>query len=121
MATHTPWGASDSADHIAPGIVNYTTASHGGVHVSARRLAAMPTAWHLSEWAPAGWYEEDCDWALVVLAFPEAFASHPAWLKHALGCAFRWHADIMDAFTPAMAARYAAACAAANVDAEVTA
>ena len=42
--TSTPWGAPQSARQIAVGIVKYSTASHGGIHLTAARIAAMPEA-----------------------------------------------------------------------------
>lgn len=72
--TWTPWGYSQSATRIARGIMHYSTASHGGYHVSPTRLTAMgPLA--ESPFAGAGWFEEDCDWARVALAFPDEFMS----------------------------------------------
>lgn len=70
----TPWGVSQSVDPIAPGIDRVSTASHGGFRLSQERLDAMPaTLRTFGPWAGAGWYEEDCDWAVVALAFPGAF------------------------------------------------
>ena len=46
----------------------------GGFKVSKERLAAMPTALV----NPSGWYEEDCEFSKVVLAFPECF-EHDEW------------------------------------------
>jgi hypothetical protein len=74
ISVETPWGPSYSRE-IAPGIVRHDTASHGGYYVSPERVASMPKP--LREFRPfAGpnWYEEDCDWAIVALAFPEFFA-----------------------------------------------
>lgn len=65
----TPWGTSDSAEQVAPGIVFYTTPSHGGYHVSSTVNRTMPDSLRLDD----GWYEEDCDWARVALAFPSHF------------------------------------------------
>lgn len=71
----TPWGIAQSQRSIADGITTYSTASHGGIELSEERLAAMPAA--LREFLPfsgqPGWYEEDVDWSIVALAFPEAF------------------------------------------------
>ena len=70
----TPWGPSQLVREIAPGIVRYDTASHGGYYVSPERVAAMPKP--LREFRPfAGpnWYEEDCDWSVVAAAFPQFF------------------------------------------------
>lgn len=70
----TPWGAADYSKAVAPGITWYSTPGHGGYHVddeqNAKIKALFPNA---KIWAGNGWYEEDCDWALVALAFPELF------------------------------------------------
>jgi hypothetical protein len=78
MATSTPWGAAQSSHRIAAGIVSYTTAGHGGIHLTARRVKQMPDAIQQAlknSLEPAGdaWFEEDGDWALVALSFPECF------------------------------------------------
>ena len=71
---HTPWGASQQQKKIADGITSYSTASHGGYHVSAARLAEMPDCIRdFKTYAGTGWYEEDCDWCLVALSFPSLF------------------------------------------------
>ena len=74
--THSPWGAIQEASQIFSGVWMVSTASHGGFHVSAERLAASG---FLREFAPhsfkgqgkGGWFEEDCDWCFVPLAFPD--------------------------------------------------
>lgn len=71
---HSPWGAPDSTRTLAPGITSISTASHGGIHVDEQRLAAMPAELSAIEtFTGRGWYEEDRDWAIVALAWPEAF------------------------------------------------
>jgi hypothetical protein len=80
----TPWGPAQTTREIAPGITLYTTASHGGFHLSAARVASMPKA--LREFVPFGgeqrgpgrWFEEDCDWSVVALAFPQFFPDDQA-------------------------------------------
>src|ERR1700712_5170574 len=70
----TPWGLAQSSTEIAPGITFHETASHGGYELSPARIATMPKP--LREFQPfagPGFYEEDCDWALVALAFPQFF------------------------------------------------
>jgi hypothetical protein len=67
--TSTPWGASQSSQKYAPGIISYSTASHGGYHLSKTRQNEMPEALK----NPGGWYEEDCEWCKVVVAFPQFF------------------------------------------------
>ena len=74
----TPWGVADRVTEVAPGIVAYSTPSHGGLRVSPERWAEMPAAlrrisaesrYHGGE----RWFEEDCEWAAVAVAFPSAF------------------------------------------------
>lgn len=70
MATTTPWGKSQEAIRIARGIMWYTTAGHGGYHLSKKRLSEMPEPYKsFKTFAGKGWYEEDCDWAVVHLCF----------------------------------------------------
>lgn len=70
----TPWGPSQRSHEIAPGIVRHDTASHGGFYVSPDRVAQMPDVLRaFRPWAGANWYEEDCDWTIVALAFPDLF------------------------------------------------
>jgi hypothetical protein len=79
----TPWGPSQSSREIALGIIRYDTASHGGYYVSPERILQMPKP--LREFKPfagANWYEEDCDWAIVALAFPQFFPAD--WIQDAL-------------------------------------
>jgi hypothetical protein len=86
MSTSTPWGAAQHSKVYAPGITFFSTASHGGFRLTAQRVAQMPDALRaivpcahehnphsLSGPGAPRWYEEDCDWALVALAFPEHF------------------------------------------------
>ena len=82
--THTPWGIADSVTEIAPGIIRYDTPSHGGYWLSPERVAEMPKPLReFTPWAGPGWFEEDCDWAVVALAFPQFFPEDaiPAALK----------------------------------------
>ena len=77
----TPWGIADQSTTIAPGIVFHSTPSHGGFHISPDKLASMDPVLRAlpafcgraAVWAK-GWYEEDCDAALIPLAFPADFA-----------------------------------------------
>jgi len=72
MTTSTPWGASQYSDKIATGIMVYGTAGHGGVHLSTKRNALMPDYMRNNN----GWYEEDCEWALVACVFPDEYLAH---------------------------------------------
>lgn len=70
----TPWGPSQHQKTIAQGIVSVSTAGHGGFYLSAERYAAMPADLKAcARYAGPQWFEEDCEWALVTLAFPECF------------------------------------------------
>jgi len=74
MSRTTPWGAAQHTKQVAPGITRIDTASHGGYHLSAERIQAMPEQLRrFKPYAGEGWYEEDCDWAIVALAFPQHF------------------------------------------------
>jgi len=73
VSTSTPWGVAQSACNYGKGIVQYTTAGHGGFHVSSGLLRKMDEDMRGDAYAPLGWFEEDCAWCLVVLSFPERF------------------------------------------------
>lgn len=76
MNESTPWGRADHCRPIATGIVWYSTPSHGGYYLSPVRRDEMPASLRaISPWAGEGWYEEDCDWAIVVASFPDLFTA----------------------------------------------
>lgn len=74
----TPWGYADTAQLLAPGLWLVSTPSHGGYYIEPERAARMPHALQSfaghHDLAGAGWYEEDCDCCIVVLAFPSLFS-----------------------------------------------
>lgn len=73
----TPWGPTQDAEQIAPGIVFYSTAAHGGFHLNAERNAQVRDEFKkddaFTDLRCKGWYEEDCDAAIVIFSFPEYF------------------------------------------------
>lgn len=78
----TIWGESDYKKEYAEGITFYGTPSHGGFYLAPDKLGKInPVAFSGGEYESfrnnrrAGWFEEDCDWAFVALAFPELFPS----------------------------------------------
>lgn len=75
---YSPWGAIQHAKQIAEGIDLVSTASHGGFKLDRRRNAQMPEVFRRK----GGWYEEDCEYALVVLIFPELFSEREVELSH---------------------------------------
>jgi hypothetical protein len=74
--THSPWGHIQNATQIMAGVWSVDTAGHGGFLVSNERLQASH---FLRKWkdftfngqGKSGWFEEDCDWCLIPLAFPD--------------------------------------------------
>lgn len=66
---NTPWGISQTAVCYAPGITQYTTAGHGGIHLSTDRNQYVHPNWR----EPDGWYEEDQMWAVVCVTYPQFF------------------------------------------------
>ncbi len=76
MSKSTPWGQADQIEQIGEGIYFASTPSHGGYFVPSSLLPAIPEQrqqralyWSQSR----NWYEEDCEWASVALAFPHLF------------------------------------------------
>lgn len=97
MGTSTPWGTADHSERLAVGIMSYSTPGHGGIHLSKARQEAMPVALRVD----GGWYEEDCDWALPAVVWPEAFVIEgseamgtPEQVKaEAIRCVKQWNPD----------------------------
>lgn len=66
LPTKSPWGAVQQAYQESPGIVGVHTAGHGGYKLSPERNAQVPAALRRR----SGWYEEDCEAAIVTMTFP---------------------------------------------------
>ena len=80
LPRHTPWGDIHDQREHAPGIVNVSTAGHGGFWLSAERLAEFRAVFpDFDPYAGEPWFEEDEDWAVVVLAFPDMFDDESTW------------------------------------------
>lgn len=80
MGINTPWGVSDGSERQAPGMTWYTTPSHGALKLAPELVAKIPSSLMPPKDGPwyqqlcwNGWFEEDCEWARVALAFPRAF------------------------------------------------
>jgi hypothetical protein len=65
----TPWGESQDSTRLADGITSHSTAGHGGVKVRDDLNEQIPKYMRNEN----GWYEEDCEWAIPALVFPNAF------------------------------------------------
>lgn len=82
MGIQTPWGFSDGQHKQAEGMIWYDTPSHGGLKITPELVEKIPAylmppknyAWY-EDICWNGWFEEDCEWARVGLAFPEAFTA----------------------------------------------
>lgn len=68
------WGAIQARRTLAPGIEEVATATHGGIILAEERHAEMPEPLRaIAPWAGPLAYEEDQDWAIVCLAWPDLF------------------------------------------------
>jgi len=63
---HSPWGPIQRSSNLEAqhGVTAVYTASHGGIKVDAETNLLIPDYMRV----PSGWYEEDCDWCLPVVA-----------------------------------------------------
>ena len=71
VVASTPWGMAQSTTIYGPGIRKHATASHGGFELDHDRNRHVHEALRTG-----GWYEEDCAWAAVAVAFPELFTTY---------------------------------------------
>lgn len=69
---YTPWGFTNHFTKLTEGITWYDTPSHGGYKVDEFLLQTMPEKARIG-FAGYGWYEEDCDAAVVIHYFPQHF------------------------------------------------
>lgn len=68
------WDTIQTCSKLAEGLYELTTAGHGGFWVSPDRCAELKRLFPGYEpWAGYPWLEEDCDWCLAPLAWPELF------------------------------------------------
>lgn len=71
---HTPWGKPQTTTETAEGITFFRTPGHGGYHLDPKRQRIVQRLFpDHRPFAGGPWYEEDQDWAVVALAFPESF------------------------------------------------
>lgn len=67
----TPWGTSQGGTVFGEGITKHHTAGHGGFHLTHDRNIKVDSRLRNS----GGWYEEDVEWAIVAITFPNLFTS----------------------------------------------
>lgn len=58
----SPWGVVQHQTNYAPGVDFVSTAGHGGFKLDRKTNALIPKVFR----RPGGWYEEDCEYAIVV-------------------------------------------------------
>ena len=68
----SPWGQIQHAETFADGLVMVSTASHGGLWVRPDLESLIPANCKsiARQYAPTGWYEEDCDCAIPLALLP---------------------------------------------------
>lgn len=102
----TPWGPAQSVEEASPGIVWVFTEGHGGVWVAphlVKGLAIRPPSDHIGIFEGAGgsaWFEEDCAWAIVQLAYPgkvkpKEWGEEAEWQKIAEMMAAKYYPEAM--------------------------
>lgn len=74
---NTPWGRADLIEPLGSGIFKVGTPEHGGIFVPDDLIARLPDALcRQNGYSGFGnWFEEDLEWALPVIAFPELFSA----------------------------------------------
>lgn len=70
--TATPWGAAQSSETYAEGVVFHSAAGHGGFFLDPPRNRQMHSALRNAD----GWYEEDCEWSKVATIFTDLFTAY---------------------------------------------
>jgi hypothetical protein len=93
----TPWGPSQNATPYGEGITFHSTAGHGGFFVAASIESQIPEYLRAAYVrGTRGWYEEDCDAAIVVVCFPERFT--PEQVCEAKASLRAWHPNEYERF-----------------------
>lgn len=70
VGMRTPWGTANYARVLAPGVGLVSTPGHGGIKLSAARNRLVHAAWR----ERGGWYEEDCDFGIVLYTFADVLS-----------------------------------------------
>jgi len=84
---NTPWGKSQHIEQYPNGMRWISTASHGGFWLPAKLMKQLPSPVR-EKFKGWQWFEEDCDWAIIALCFPEFFK--PEDIEHAKKSVSRW-------------------------------
>ncbi len=65
----TPWGPAQHRTPLGDGMIEVSTATHGGIYVPPNLNREIRGIWRREDC----WYEQDCDWAIVALTYPDRF------------------------------------------------
>lgn len=82
MSIETPWGPSQTIERLSPCVSFVTTASHGGVMLSATLLAQLPDYLETGFSGDRKFWEEDCDWGIPYLMFTSHFEKWGPVVRH---------------------------------------
>jgi hypothetical protein len=69
VGSRSPWGIVDIVTKFDDGVEFISTASHGGFKLDRAHNSKIMPEMRKS----GGWYEEDCEYSIVALTFPELF------------------------------------------------
>jgi len=76
----TPWGKTNHVYDHGDGVIFTETARHGGFRIERKHYLEACARENVPVFPKAGgqagnfvWFEEDCDWAFAVIAFPHVF------------------------------------------------
>lgn len=76
----SPWGRVQDWTQHGDGIEFVSTAGHGGFHLDRTRMQTFRKLFpRFDTYAGGPWFEEDCDAALVIVAFPDRFSREEVW------------------------------------------
>lgn len=72
----SPWGQIQHSEALAPGIIDVSTASHGGILLDGMHAERLET-FRVHNWlkCTTAW-EEDSDWAIPYWIFADEIQSH---------------------------------------------
>jgi hypothetical protein len=66
---YSPWGRILGTRNLAKGIKEIRTVAGGGFKLDSAQNLKVHQAWRKA----GGWYEQECEWSIVFLTFPELF------------------------------------------------
>jgi len=93
VGSASPWGRVQFLHVISEGVVQVSTASHGGIKLDSTRNAQLPRPLR----NVGGWYEEDCEVAKVIAGLPELFSEED--VGAAIASLKNWNPDEYEAWT----------------------